>query len=228
MSIVLVKRSTNGAPISAAQNDANMTAIEGAVNTNTSAISTLSSTTTAALATKLNTADLVTYFEGTDGGKMQVDWARVVNVPERLDGDGLFRAYKTGAQSISSPGIVAVEFNAVTPNVGAHFTTSGGSYYTVPEDGVYTFNVSLQTASTSGSPTGINIVCSLLNNGFPIDQVTAGTSVAGTTIYKMSSIHDLTEGDLVTVSVEFDWTGSATWEVQASGFNTAFSGYRIL
>src|SRR4051812_1670108 len=165
MPLSLVKRSTNGAPVSAVQNDANMTAIEGAVNTHTTDI-----------AAKATSASLTAAFTSFSGPLGQVTWANVVGRPTELTTPTMFRATKADAtQTVSASGGVVVHFTTENFDYGSGFST--GTYsFTAPSSGVYSLGASVQVALDSGTPTDVSIVVSLRVNGSPIDQVTYDNS----------------------------------------------------
>lgn len=221
MSLVLTKRASNGAPLTANQFDANMTAIESAVNTNTTAIST-------GLATKISVSDLNGYFSGTSGGKQLVDWANLLNIPVNNSPRYAFNAYRSGAdQTISASGTLNIGLDSKRFDINSVFDTTN-SWFLAPRSGYYHLNMSVQVQLVSGSPSAVSIIAYVKGHGGShIMASTLDNTGTGVRIYRASEIVQLTAGDQVSVSCDFSFTGTATWSTSGGGAYTSLNGYLV-
>lgn len=209
MSLTLVKRASNGAALTAVQHDANMSAIETAVNTNTSGV-----------AGAVTTSGLNAMFASQSGGKQQIAWA---NITTGKPSSRAFRVAKLSNQTVSSPGTVNVTLTSETFDLANGF---GSSAFTVPTTGLWQINARLQVELDSGSPTGISIIMNLNKNGSSVESDFDGDdSSTGARTYKINTLLQLGAGDVLTLSVDFDFTGTATWAVSTS--NAVFSGFYV-
>lgn len=213
MPIDLTLRSESAGPLTAVENDTNLTDIETAVNNLESDLADVGTD-------KLDVTDFDAFFEGTSGGKKQVAWTSLTGVPTALSTPCYFLARKTDPdQTIAAPGDISVNLTTEAFDVGGNFASST---FTAPVSGMYQIIASAQVALDSGTPSDISIVASLAVNGSPVEQVTLDNSGTGTRIYKLPAILQLAPGDDVTFYVSFDWTGSATWKVEDN--NTSMGG----
>ncbi len=212
MPLALVKRIPLGAPISAAQNDQNMTDIENAVNANTGDI-TLINSGAGAVYTKTATDAAIA--------------AAVAAIPQAA-GQGLFKAAPSVDQDIvhAAPGSLTtdVAFGTEVFDPDAVFATD---IFTAPADGFYEFDATFQAFVFSGSPTQVTIdflfVSSVGDSDFlqclpDDDPATAQRFYTGTTKLALSM------GDTVKVSVETGVDAAATIRI---GSNSYFTGQRI-
>lgn len=205
MSLTLTKRIPNGSPLTATQNDANMTAIEGAVNTNTTAV---------------GLAALASTFEAVVTGKTQIDYANVINIPS----NNPFRGVSSTDQNVNSNTSAHIAVNTVTFDPSGGFSTSGGTFIS-PTHGYYQVNFSAAVAIISGSPTDISMLMQLRKNsvGFcAATQDTAGDT--GTRIYGGSDVVELNVGDVVDLYITIVDSGGAVWKVQSGA---TFSGFMV-
>lgn len=203
MSLTLTKRIPNGSPLTATQNDANMTAIETAVNTNTTAVAQ---------------AALASTFEAVVGGKTQIDFVNVINVPSNSP----FRGLSNTDQNVNSNTSAHVSVNTVTFDPTGSFSTAGGTF-TAPAHGYYQINFSAAVAIVSGSPSDISILFEARKNsvGFcAAAQDNAGDT--GTRIYGGGDLVELAIGDVVDLYINIVDSGGAVWKVQGGA---TFSGF---
>lgn len=233
MSLTLITRAGNGAPLSATQNDQNMNdimtevnATEVAVADNTTAISTINTT----IATLPTTASVNALFDnvGGAGGKGQIDASNVINLP----GGTAFRAVPNGVdQQLSVTGGVdfhgTVVLNSIDFDTKSAFNT--GSYaFTAPVTGIYMLTCSGQIYLQSGSPTGITTIINIAVNGAGrANEVLNQGNDTGNAIYRIADVMLLTTGDVVTVTIDISQTGDSIWGVSANE-NTDLSGFLVL
>lgn len=222
MSISLVTRAGNGAPLTANQFDSNMNIIQTQVNLDSAAIVILQGTA-------ITATSLGTYFEGVSGGKQQVDWARVVNKPAELTQRYCFKAVPSGAdQTITSSGSLGVLLDSAIFNTGSGFNT-GTHRFTAAVAGYYQLNFSAQVQLVSGSPTAVSIIAYATVNGSHMINATLDNTGTGTRIYRGSSLEHLNVSDTVDLNVDFTYSGTATWSISGSGNpNTSLSGFLVM
>lgn len=222
MSIALVTRAGNGAPLTANQFDSNMGIIQTQVNLNSAAITVLQGTA-------ITATSLGTYFEGVSSGKQQVDWARVVNKPAELSQRYCFKAVASGAdQTITATGSIDVALDNALFNTGSAFNTGTHQFVAVVA-GYYQINFSAQVQLVSGSPTAVSILAYARIDGGHSIIATLDNTGTGTRIYKGSSVQKLNVGSTVDVGLDFSYSGTATWSVSGSSNpNTSLSGFLIM
>lgn len=223
MSLSLLTRAANGAPLSASQNDANLLAIQTEVNSTEGTVTAL----TSAFNLCVTAAAFNGYFSGITGGKQQVDYSNVINIPSVYP----FRVTQTGIDQVLSvtggtPYQAIVTLNTVdfdpssAVNVGAYT-------WTAPAAGKYMLLGSGQIQLSSGSPTAISMVISLFKNGTSMSNETIDlNSNTGTRIFRLPEFVNLSQGDVITLVIQISQTGNSVWTVSANE-NTALSGYRV-
>lgn len=226
MALALTKRVANGAPLSNAQHDANLTAIEGAVNTNETNIAAVVAEVDVLQDTGVaGGSALNSQFEGIVSGKQTVDWDNVVNKPASTDAVYAFRAKKsTAAQTVAGNSSAIISMDAEDFDTATVFDLVS-STFTAVVAGYYQFNYSVQVAQASGTPTDIGMVISLRVDGSPKDQWTMDDEVF--VIAKGSTLLLLDAGDVVDLHIDITQTGVGDWEVADNGDNTAISGFLV-
>ncbi len=179
MSLTLVKRASNGAPISAIQHDANMTAIEASVNANAANIAT----NTTDISNRLTITDFDAAFEGDSlSGKKQVDYANILNVPVAVDVNTYpASAYTTADFTLAADGslVKITTLNSVSLNPDGKYDTSL-SRYVAHAYGIYmvaaNFLVTNDTATASGMELALRTA---INSDWAVPGIPAnGVSVA--------------------------------------------------
>lgn len=219
MSLSLITRAGNGAPLTANQFDSNMNGIAAAVNTNTTAITG-----------KTSDATVATFFEGVSSAKYQVDWARLTNKPAEIAQRYCFNAYMSASDQVYSggSGTVNINFDSTTFNLGSAFDTTN-HWFLAPVAGYYQINASTQVQLVSGSPTAVSILSYVKINGTHVMISTLDNTGTGTRIYRASSLQKINAGDTINMSVDFTWTGSASWSISGAGNpNTSLSGFLVM
>lgn len=132
-----------------------------------------------------------------------------------------FRAHKTSSQAIPSAAATLITFDTnLFDTVGAH---SNGTF-TVPESGVYTFNV-LVTSNSLTAGEDYDVV--LYKNGTTVLH-TVRTEVTNTdsTSAVIAYTGQFTKGDAVTVACDSSADTAYNVYGDASGFRTVFSGFK--
>ena len=225
MSISLITRSGNGAPLTAAQHDTNLTTIKGAVDILQSDVATVQ-------ADKLNTAAFDALFEPTVSGKKQIDWDNVINKP--VTTLAAFSAYHSSTtqdiiitgSGVGLTGSAQVELNTESFDPDNVFDTTTYTM-TAPVTGYYQVNGGLQLDFVSGTPTLMSILVSIRVNGNPIiSSLLPVDSARETRIYSLSSLFQLNLGDTVDLYVDIGQTDAGTWRIAANG-NTRLSGHLV-
>lgn len=224
MSLSVVTRASNGAPLTATQNDTNLTNIQTEVNATESTIATL----TSGIALCITQASFNSYFSGLNGGKQQVDWANVINQPSSYP----FRATMTGIDQVCSvtggtPFSATISLNTVDFAVPGSAINVSANTWTAPATGNYLLNGSGQIQLTSGSPTSIAMLVNILKNGSGLSSATIDLgSNTGTRIFRITDFVALTQGDVITLNIQINQTGNSTWTVSANE-NTDLSGFMV-
>jgi hypothetical protein len=221
MSLSLTKRIPNGAPLTVAQHDANLTAIEGAVNANITDIATINTSLSTTVATN-------SQFEGLSGGKQTVKWDNVTNKPASLTAKYPFRAGKSAADQLvagNSSAIITYDAEEFDPNNVFDTTTS---QFTAPLHGYYNLVYSTQVELDSGAPTAISIIVTLRINGVGYDTVTIDLADnTGTRIYKSAVLLELNANDVVDYNIDISQTGVGDWKVSANPSSSYVSGFLV-
>jgi hypothetical protein len=115
-----------------------------------------------------------------------------------------FSAIPSGAQTLSTS--VATKINFPTINVSGINYSVGTSTYTVPSNGVYTFNANVEVQYTISAIADVSITISLLSGSTPLQAVTDTRnqlSSVGSGVTTELGIHwygFLTAGSLITIS----------------------------
>lgn len=226
MSISLITRAANGAPLSAAQNDQNLNAIQSEVNTLDTNVANLQTSA----ATFVSTTALNAQFAGVSGGKQQISWANVLNKTATTAVAFKVRL-NTAAITINSsstPTNTAIVYDLVRYDSASAFSTISGAY-TIPVAGVWHFDASLQVQFVSGTVTGgENQVMTLLVNGGTEQQWTFDLNVnTGIRIMPLSTDVKLSVGDTVSIILQMS-QGSSTsvWQI-ANNTNTTLAGHLV-
>lgn len=232
MSLVLVKRATNGVPITAVQNDANMTAIESAVNTNTSNIST----NTTDISNRVTLTALNAMFEGyTVGGKQKVDYASITNVPTPVDVNTYPAAvYSSSTQTLSlalssvSPQKITL-MTSVYVNPDGKYNNSTTRYVAVAY-GIYMITASVQIDNATGVAAqmegyikpGVNGATTV--NGLPVGGFSVASPPGSRWYPQVSGLIELNTNDYVEMFVSAH-DGTNTGNVTLS--NALFSILKV-
>lgn len=228
MSLTLITRSGNGAPLSAAQNDQNMNAIMTEVNSTESTVAALETS----LGNCVTTANLNASFSGVSGGGQQlVDYSNLINVPAGIPAYP-FRAVLSGSdQSLTVTGGLAftsgININSTTFDPSSSFNTSTYTW-TAPVSGYFLITTSTQVGLVSGSPTFISMIIDLNKNGGGYVQQTFDTaSDTGTRIYRMTEMIFMNRNDTLTMAIQIQQTGDSVWSIAANP-NTSLAGFLVL
>jgi hypothetical protein len=225
MAITLITRASNGAPLTAAQHDTNLSTIKGAVDTLQTDVATAQSG-------KLATSTFDSLFEPTVAGKKQITWANVINKP--VTTLAAFSAYHSSTtqdivitgSGAGLTGSAQVQLNAESFDPDNVFNTS--TYVmTAPITGYYQINAGLQLDYISGTPSLMSILFSIRVNGNPVSSsLLPVDSALESRIYNLSTLLKLTATNIVDLYVDIGQTNAGTWRIAANS-NTSLSGHLV-
>lgn len=221
MSLSLTKRVSNGAPLTTAQHDANLTAIESAVNATDATAATLATTVTG----KADTSG----FEAAVAGKYQVKWE---NVTEKPSTSSLLYCFRGQSSVDQTPSVVTtattkVQLNSEGIDDDSIFDPSAYEV-TIAQDGRYQLNFSVEVNYTSGTSTGLGARAVLRVNGTNfLDCEDIITSSGSAIVLATGGLFTLAENDVLDLAVVFTSAGTTVFTIQGIPNSTFFSGYLV-
>lgn len=225
MSLSLTLRTANGAPLTASQNDANLTGIQSAVNATDATVTALSSTVTAGLAAKAD----ITNFETAVAGKLQVKWSNVTEKPSTSSSLFCFRGQSSIDQtpSVVTTATQQVHLNSTAFDDDTVFDTSAYTA-TIETTGKYQISFSVEVGYTSGTTTGLGARAKLRVNGTNVlEAEEVITSTNGDVTLSNSSLLLLADNDVLDLAVEFRTGGTTVFSIQGIPMTTFLTGYLV-
>jgi hypothetical protein len=238
MPLSLTKRIPAGAPLTAIQNDANMTAIENAVNANetdiTAAEADIVASSYATLASPALTGNPTAPTQSPGNNTTRIATtafvtAAIAAIPSVtiVAGQGIFRASPSVNQDIVHGGAGSLTTDVALGTEGFDPDGAFGSnIFTAPANGYYEFHATLQLSVFAGAPTDVDYWGTIAaSSGVSIVMSGRDDTAIGQSFSTGSGIIQLTTGQTVKLSVSSVADAACTVRVGSGG--TFLSGTRI-
>lgn len=235
-SIDLTLRSETGVPLTATQNDQNLTTIQDAINGQDAALGVALNadgslkdgavSTPAKLAAGIVTlAKLFTPGVAFANQRLSVGAGGVFFLQHALS----FRASKvTSNQSITGGAATAiVTLNQVDWDDSPAFASNR---FVVPAGnaGKYHFDAGIEVSKDSGSPTNIEVIFHLMKSGLIVERMSQFFPTFNSFVFlKISTQLNLLDGDEVHLELQITDTGAAPYSILADSRFTYLTGHKV-